>query len=79
MSLLTGLSSLSENVLRVLCSLPIEPDDGLAPAPAAQLSALFARLPEMSSRQAIDKAAVEFTFLNSKAARRRLVKVTDLL
>lgn len=50
-------------------------DDGMAPAPAAQLAALLARLPDLSNRDAIDKVAVEFTFLNSKAARRRLVKV----
>jgi regulator of nonsense transcripts 2 len=47
----------------------------MAPAPAAQLAALLARLPDLSNRDAIDKVAVEFTFLNSKAARRRLVKV----
>lgn len=52
-----------------------EPDDGMAPAPAAQLAALLSRLPDLSNRDAIDKVAVEFTFLNSKAARRRLVKV----
>lgn len=47
----------------------------MAPAPAAQLAALLARLPDLSNRDAIDKVAVDFTFLNSKAARRRLVKV----
>ncbi|KAK9898934.1 ARM repeat-containing protein [Cystobasidium minutum MCA 4210] len=52
-----------------------EQDDGMAPAPAAQLAALLSRLPDLSNRDAIDKVAVEFTFLNSKAARRRLVKV----
>lgn len=52
-----------------------EQEDGMAPAPAAQLAALLARLPDLSNRDAIDKVAVEFTFLNSKAARRRLVKV----
>lgn len=51
-------------------------EEALAPAPAAQLSALFARLPDMNNLDAIDRAAVEFTFLNSKAARRRLVKVS---
>jgi hypothetical protein len=53
-----------------------EHDDDIAPAPAAQLAALFAKLPDLSNRDAIDKAAVEFTFLNSKGARRRLVKVS---
>lgn len=50
-------------------------DGGLAPAPAAQLTALFGRLPDMSSLAAVDKAAIDFAMLNSKAARRRLVKV----
>lgn len=48
----------------------------MAAAPAAQLATLLARLPELCNRDAIDKAAVDFTFLNSKAARRRLVKVS---
>lgn len=52
-----------------------EIDDGLAPQPAAQLTALLGRLPDLSNRDAIDRVAVEFTFLNSKAARKRLVKV----
>lgn len=43
--------------------------------PAARLSALFAALPEASNREMVDKLAIEFAFLNSKAARRRLVKV----
>lgn len=51
----------------------------MAPAPAAQLSALLAKLPDMNNKQMIDKAAVDFAFLNSKAARRRLVKVRQPL
>ena len=51
------------------------PDEALAPAPAAKLTALFAKLPEMSSKDSIDAAAVEFAFLNSKGARKRLIKV----
>lgn len=50
-------------------------DEALPAAPAAQLTALFARLPDMNARDAIDKAAVEFAYLNSKASRKRLVKV----
>ncbi|KAK4050682.1 mRNA decay protein [Microbotryomycetes sp. JL201] len=46
----------------------------VATGPAAQLTALLARLPEASSRATIDKIAVDFAFLNSKAARKRLVK-----
>lgn len=52
------------------------PDPGISAGPAAQLSALFARLTEASSRSSIDTIAVEFAFLNSKAARKRLVKVS---
>lgn len=40
----------------------------------AQLNALLARLPDQTNRSMIDSAAVEFAFLNSKAARKRLVK-----
>ncbi|KAK4055012.1 mRNA decay protein [Microbotryomycetes sp. JL221] len=51
-----------------------ENDATVASGPAAQLTALLARLPEASARAVIDKIAVEFAFLNSKAARKRLVK-----
>ncbi|GAA6033062.1 hypothetical protein JCM8097_000126 [Rhodosporidiobolus ruineniae] len=50
-------------------------DKALPAGPAAQLNALFARLPDASSKDAIDGIAFEFAFLNSKAARKRLVKV----
>ncbi|EIW82813.1 ARM repeat-containing protein [Coniophora puteana RWD-64-598 SS2] len=47
----------------------------LAPqGPSQMLTALLARLPDATNRAMIDQAAVEFTFLNSKAARKRLVK-----
>ncbi len=49
-------------------------DDGLQSGPAARLTALFAALPEANNREVVDKLAVEFAFLNSKAARNRLVK-----
>ncbi|WWC90992.1 uncharacterized protein L201_005931 [Kwoniella dendrophila CBS 6074] len=49
-------------------------DDGLQSGPAARLTALFAALPEANNREVVDKLAVEFAFLNSKAARKRLVK-----
>lgn len=49
-------------------------DPALASGPASQLSALLLRLSESSSLASIDAIAVEFCFLNSKAARRRLVK-----
>ncbi|RXK37451.1 hypothetical protein M231_05274 [Tremella mesenterica] len=48
-------------------------DDGLQPGPHARLNAIFAALPEASNREMVDKLAVDFAFLNSKAARKRLV------
>ena len=53
-------------------------EDGLPSAPAARLTALFAALPEANNREMVDKLAVEFAFLNSKAARNRLIKVRIL-
>lgn len=50
-------------------------EEGLQSGPAARLTALFAALPEAVNREMIDKLAVDFAFLNSKAARKRLVKV----
>lgn len=48
----------------------------LAPqGPSQLLTALLARLPDCTNRSLLDSAAVEFAFLNSKAARKRLVKV----
>ena len=48
----------------------------LAPqGPSQILTALLARLPDATNRTLIDQAAVDFAFLNSKAARKRLVKV----
>ncbi|KAI0293362.1 ARM repeat-containing protein [Multifurca ochricompacta] len=47
----------------------------LAPqGPSQLLTALLARLPDCTNRTLIDQAAVEFAFLNSKAARKRLVR-----
>ncbi len=40
----------------------------------AQVDALLARLPELSGKDLIDQAAVDFCFLNSKASRNRLLK-----
>lgn len=42
--------------------------------PTQLLTALLARLPDATNRAMIDEAAVDFAFLNSKAARKRLVK-----
>ncbi|VDC06351.1 unnamed protein product [Peniophora sp. CBMAI 1063] len=47
----------------------------LAPqGPSQMLTALLGRLPDCTNRNMIDQAATEFAFLNSKAARKRLVK-----
>jgi regulator of nonsense transcripts 2 len=53
---------------------PLSPQ--LAPqGPSQLLTALLARLPDATNRALIDQAAVDFALLNSKAARKRLVKV----
>ncbi|KAF5393301.1 hypothetical protein D9757_000666 [Collybiopsis confluens] len=47
----------------------------LAPqGPSQLLSALLIRLPDATNRTLVDQAAIDFAFLNSKAARKRLVK-----
>ncbi|TBU55635.1 transcription factor [Dichomitus squalens] len=47
----------------------------LAPqGPSQLLTALLARLPDATNRSLIDQAAVDFAFLNSKAARKRLIR-----
>jgi regulator of nonsense transcripts 2 len=40
----------------------------------AQVDALLARLPELHNKEAVDQAATDFCFLNSKASRNRLGK-----
>jgi hypothetical protein len=65
-------------------STPSTPKEGSRPntptitpqGPSQLLTALLARLPDCTNRTLIDQAAVDFTFLNSKAARKRLVKVS---
>ncbi|TFY71699.1 hypothetical protein EVG20_g1301 [Dentipellis fragilis] len=42
--------------------------------PSQLLTALLARLPDCTNRSLIDQAAIDFAFLNSKAARKRFVK-----
>ncbi|KAI9278600.1 armadillo-type protein [Phascolomyces articulosus] len=44
------------------------------PSQLAQLDGLIARLPTLGNRDLIDSAAVEFCYVNSKNARKRLVK-----
>jgi regulator of nonsense transcripts 2 len=52
-------------------------EDPNAPAstPSHVLTEILKRLPETTSQEMIDSIAVEFAFVNSKAARKRLVKV----
>ncbi|KAI0013069.1 ARM repeat-containing protein [Xylariaceae sp. FL0662B] len=40
----------------------------------AQVDVLLARLPELTNKDAVDQAAIDFCFLNSKASRNRLIK-----
>ncbi|KAK0504661.1 armadillo-type protein [Armillaria luteobubalina] len=42
--------------------------------PSQRLTALLIQLPDATNRELIDQAAIDFAFLNSKAARKRLVK-----
>ncbi|TRM69332.1 transcription factor [Schizophyllum amplum] len=52
---------------------PLSPH--LAPqGPSQMLTALLARLSDATNRAMIDQAAIDFAFLNTKAARKRLVK-----
>lgn len=43
----------------------------------AQVEAILARLPEVSSKELIDEVAIDFCFVNSKASRNRLVKAVQ--
>ncbi|KAI8635250.1 MIF4G domain-containing protein [Xylariaceae sp. FL1651] len=40
----------------------------------AQVDVLLTRLPELTSKDVVDQAAIDFCFLNSKASRNRLIK-----
>ncbi|KAI8957642.1 ARM repeat-containing protein [Daldinia sp. FL1419] len=40
----------------------------------AQVDVLLSRLPELTHKDAVDQAAIDFCFLNSKASRNRLIK-----
>jgi len=55
-----------------------EPDAIVAPGPSQVLTGIMGKLPEATSRDAIDQAATDFMFINSKAARKRLVKVRSI-
>ena len=43
----------------------------------AQVDSLLARLPDLQSKEAVDQAAMDFCFLNSKASRNRLIKAVQ--
>jgi len=43
--------------------------------PSQLLTALLVRLQDATNRGLIDQTAIDFAFLNSKAARKRLIKV----
>ncbi|TAQ91210.1 hypothetical protein B7494_g390 [Chlorociboria aeruginascens] len=43
----------------------------------AQVDALLARFPDLTSKDLIDQAAIDFCFLNSKASRNRLIKAVQ--
>ena len=43
----------------------------------AQVDALLSRLPELQTKDAVDEAAIDFAFLNSKASRNRLIKAVQ--
>lgn len=43
----------------------------------AQVDAVLAKLPELNTKDAVDSAAIEFCFLNSKASRNRLIKAVQ--
>lgn len=43
----------------------------------AKVDALLARLPELLNKEAVDQAATDFCFLNSKASRNRLIKAVQ--
>ncbi|ORY81907.1 armadillo-type protein [Protomyces lactucae-debilis] len=56
---------------------PIEEEED-EPQPAtigAKLDTLLLRLPELNNRELIDQACIDFSFLNTKASRNRLVKM----
>ncbi|KAG8952403.1 hypothetical protein FRC03_012156 [Tulasnella sp. 419] len=50
------------------------PGPAIGPGPSQMLTTLLAKLPDATNRELIDQAAVDFCSLNSKAARKRLVK-----
>jgi len=55
-----------------------DPEAAGKSATSAKLGSLLSRLPNMVNRDLIDQAAADFCFLNTKAARKKLIKVLEL-
>ncbi|KAG8863367.1 hypothetical protein FRB96_008859 [Tulasnella sp. 330] len=53
---------------------PRTPSPQPTTGPGQLLTALLAKMPDVTNRESIDQMAVDFAFLNSKASRKRLVK-----
>jgi hypothetical protein len=51
----------------------------VAPGPSHVISEILGRLPDAINCTLIDQAAIDFAYVNSKAARKRLVKVRPYL
>ena len=47
----------------------------VAPGPSLVLTEILGRLPDATNCTLIDQAAIDFAYVDSKAARKRLVKV----
>ena len=53
---------------------PLSPH--MAPqGPSQLLTALLVKLPDATNRALVDQVTIDFAFLNSKAARKRLIRV----
>ena len=55
-----------------------DPEAAGKSATSAKLGSLLSRLPNMVNRDLIDQAAADFCFLNTKTARKKLIKVLEL-
>lgn len=56
---------------------PRTPSPQPTTGPGQLLTALLAKMPDVTHRESIDQMAIDFAFLNSKASRKRLVKVRE--
>jgi regulator of nonsense transcripts 2 len=53
----------------------VEPENTAAAAPSQIVTNILNRLSDINNRESTDQVAIDFAFVNSKAARKRLVKV----